>query len=157
MIVLKLVFAFVVWVGMLAFDGCADETPVPDDTFRVLVTQGDAAREAVVEIAATPSERQQGLMFRQELGEDAGMLFLFPVDSRGGFWMRNTYVPLDIAYISAAGEVQEIREGQPLNETSLTPAMPYRYVLEVNQGWFAKHGLGVGATVFLPEGLPEPR
>jgi uncharacterized membrane protein (UPF0127 family) len=65
--------------------------------------------------------------------------------------MKNTYVPLDIAYLSPEGVVQEIAQGEPLNETILTPAQPYRHVLEVNQGWFERHGLGVGSVVSIPE------
>lgn len=122
----------------------------------VTISQGETSHAVSVEIAATVTQRQQGLMFRQELAEDAGMLFLFAEDVRIGFWMRNTYVPLDIAYIGADGRVQEIRQAKPLDETVLTPTEPYRYVVEVNQGWFERHGLGVGATVALPDGLPTP-
>lgn len=132
-------------------------TPVPPpDGPQVTVTQGDATASVTVEFASTPEERQQGLMFREELHEDAGMLFIFPRDVLGGFWMRNTYVPLDIAYIGADGTVQEIRAAQPLDETPLTPTKAYRYVLEVNQGWFERHSVGVGAKVTLPGDLPEP-
>jgi len=121
------------------------------------VSDADSTRVVQVEIAATPQQRQQGLMWRQELDPDWGMLFLFPANSAGGFWMRNTYVPLDIAYIGVDGTVQEIRAAQPLDETVLTPAKAYRYVLEVNQGWFAQHGLGVGSKITLPANLPTAR
>ncbi len=125
-------------------------------TFELTLSQGDSSATVTVEIAATTRERQQGLMLRQELPEDEGMLFLFPRDVLIGFWMKNTYVPLDIAYISADGEVLEIRAAKPLDETTLSPEQPYRYTLEVNQGWFERHGLSAGATVKLPEGLPTP-
>ncbi|MGE3074935.1 MAG: DUF192 domain-containing protein [Dehalococcoidia bacterium] len=125
-----------------------------DKTFEVRLSQGAAQATVTVEVAATTRERQQGLMFRQELDEDKGMLFLFPRDVLIGFWMKNTYVPLDIAYISADGEVLEIRAAKPLDETTLSPAKEYRYTLEVNQGWFERHGLDVGAKVDLPKGLP---
>jgi uncharacterized membrane protein (UPF0127 family) len=107
-----------------------------------------------VEVASTGSQRQQGLMLRQEMAEAEGMLFLFPRDVQIGFWMKDTYLPLDIAYISAEGEVLEIRQAKPLDETVLTPEKPYRFVLEVNQGWFERHTLSVGATVKFPAGLP---
>jgi len=125
-----------------------------DGTFTIVVSQG-AARVAVrVEVAATVEQRQLGLMFRQELAEDAGMLFLFGRDVQTGFWMRNTYIPLDIAYIDAGKRVIGIARGVPLNEAGLSPPGPYRYVLEVNAGWFERHGMGVGAEVELPGGLP---
>ena len=129
-------------------------TPAPEGP-QVILTQGSNSAAVTVEFASTPEERQLGLMNREHMDEDRGMLFLFPADTRGGFWMRNTYIPLDIAYIGADGTVQEIRKGEPLNETPLFPANAYRYVLEVNQGWFERHGLGVGAKVTLPANLPE--
>lgn len=128
--------------------------PVEDGTFAVVVSQGGVSATVRVEVAATLDERQRGLMFRQELAEDAGMLFLFAREVRTGFWMRNTYVPLDIAYIGADGRVIEIKQGKPLDETPLTPGKKYLYVLEVNAGWFERHGMGPGAAVALPSGLP---
>lgn len=145
------VLPFVFTLFLLA---CARDSEGPGRPV-VVVEQAGKTASVTIEIAATASERQQGLMFRQALGEDAGMLFLFPRDSRTGFWMLNTYVPLDIAYISANFTVIEVARGEPLNETPLQPSAPYRYVLEVPQGWFAAHGLGPGATVTLPDGLPQ--
>jgi uncharacterized protein len=143
-------FVYVVFLIACARD---DSTP---HQFVLTVTAEDATSQTVnVEIASTPQQRQQGLMWRQELDPDWGMLFIFPGLSGGGFWMRNTYVPLDIAYIGADGTVLEIRAAKPLDETILTPARPYRYVLEVNQGWFAEHGLGVGSKLTLPDNLPQ--
>lgn len=150
---LRSILPFVYVVFLIA---CARDDSTPHQ-YQVTVADSDSSRVVQVEVAATPQQRQQGLMWRQALDPDWGMLFLFPGDSGGGFWMRNTYVPLDIAYIGADGTVQEIRAARPLDETVLTPSKPYRYVLEVNQGWFQQHGLGVGSKVTLPEGLPAPR
>lgn len=125
-----------------------------DGTFTIVVSQGEARAAVRVEVAATLDERQRGLMFRQELAEDAGMLFLFGREVQTGFWMRNTYVPLDIAYIGADQRVIEVKQGKPLDESPLTPDGPYRFVLEVNAGWFERHGMGPGAVVALPDGLP---
>jgi hypothetical protein len=132
----------------------ATPRPVEDGIFVVLVSQGGVSTEVRVEVAATLEERQRGLMFRQELAEDAGMLFLFAREVQTGFWMRNTYVPLDIAYIGADRRVIEIKQGKPLDETPLTPGEKYLYVLELNAGWFERHGMGPGAVVTLPGGLP---
>ena len=138
--------------------GIPTATPTTTPTLvagpQVRIEQNGASASVTVEFAATFEQRQLGLMHRTEMAEDAGMLFIFPNDVRTGFWMRNTNIPLDIAYIGADGRVQEIRAAKPLDETVLTPAAPYRYVLEVNQGWFQRHNLGVGARVTLPEGLP---
>ena len=151
--ILRANLLFVLFVMMVA--ACRDSDAATPGVFDLPITQGDASETVKVEIAATPSQRQQGLMFREQLAEDAGMLFLFPGESRNGFWMRNTYLPLDIAYIGLDGTVQEIRAAKPLDETPLTPAQPYRYVLEVNQGWFERHSMGVGAKITLPAGLPS--
>ena len=144
----------------VACDGTSgDITPAPGTASRPLltVTEGPVRASVKVEIAATSELRQQGLMYRQEMAEDEGMLFIFPSDTSGGFWMKNTYLPLDIAYIDAAGRVLEVHKAKPLDETALLPKQPYRYTLEVNQGWFERHGLGVGSIVTLPANLPEAR
>ncbi len=72
------------------------------------------------------------------------MLFVFPREATGGFWMRNTSVPLSIAYIGWDGTVLDIQDMQPFDERSHLPASPYLFALEVNQGWFAQHGVEVG-------------
>lgn len=133
----------------------ATPEPMAEGTFVVVVSQGGVSAEVRVEVAATLDERQRGLMFRQELAEDAGMLFLFAREVQTGFWMRNTYVPLDIAYIGADRRVIAIKQGKPLDETPLTPGEKYLYVLELNAGWFERHGMGPGAVVALPDGLPH--
>jgi len=124
-------------------------------TTELSITQGSQSKTITVEVAGTEAQRETGLMWRQSLGEDDGMLFVFARDSSGGFWMKNTYVPLDIAYISEAGEVLGIVQGEPLDTTTLNPPGPYRYALEMRQGWFAGHGLGKGATVKFLKKLPQ--
>lgn len=124
--------------------------------YAVKLDQGGNHATINVEVAATVGQRQQGLMLRQEMDEDAGMLFLFAEDVNIGFWMHNTYLPLDIAYIGADGKLLEVRQGKPLDDTILTPAQKYRYVIEMNQGWFERHHFGPGTQVTLPGGLPAP-
>lgn len=125
---------------------------------RALEVEGNGkSAELTVEIAATTVSRQQGLMFRQEMGDDEGMLFLFVVDRQTGFWMSNTYLPLTMAYIAADGTILELLDGTPLDLTPQQPKQPYRYVLEVNQGWFGRNGLGIGSKVILPDDLPAPQ
>lgn len=110
-----------------------------------------------LELAVTPAQRMQGLMFRPSLPPDQGMLFIFENDTSTGFWMRNTLIPLSIAYLDAGGTVLDIQDMQPLTETIHAPAAPYRYALEVNQGWFTDHGVGIGDVfaLCLPDHLPN--
>ena len=153
---LQLLLLPLLFLAFVASDCGGDDLPnaVASNRAIVTVSSGDAQATVTVEIAATEKQRQQGLMLRQSMAEDAGMIFLFPAETTVGFWMRNTYLPLDIAYIDASGKVLEVRRGQPLDEASLTPKGPYRYTLEMNQGWFERHGFGPGSSVTLPANLP---
>jgi uncharacterized protein len=104
-----------------------------------------------VEIADTDAERMKGLMFRKAVPEGTGMLFVFEKDEKLSFWMKNTEVPLSIAYITSDGTVSQILDMQPF---SLAPVPSERYVrfaLEVPQGWFAKVGVKVGDKVEIPQ------
>lgn len=99
------------------------------------------------EVADQPDERVRGLMFRDSLGADSGMLFVYTDDSERRFWMKDTRIPLSIAYLDASGRVVKIADLQPLNETGVPSGRPARYALEVNQGWFAKNGVTEGSVV----------
>ena len=103
-----------------------------------------------VEIADTYAERQTGLSGRTTLAEDAGMLFVFDQEQPLSFWMKDTLIPLSIAYISADGRIVDIQDMQPLDETPHPSAEPAQYALEVNQGFFTERGVAVGDTVELP-------
>jgi uncharacterized membrane protein (UPF0127 family) len=103
-----------------------------------------------VEIADTDAERQTGLMGRTALAEDAGMLFVFDQEQPLSFWMRDTLIPLSIAYIDAGGTIVDIQDMQPLDEISHPSAAPAKYALEVNQGFFEARGVQVGDWVELP-------
>ena len=134
-------------------------TNVPDPCAlpitQVAVTSGDGETSVTltVEIANRSDQRQRGLMFRESMDELAGMLFVFQGERHGGFWMRNTLIPLDIAYLGADGAVLEIVHGVPQSLDILTPSQGYWYTLEVNGGWFERQGLGVGDVVAIPEGV----
>jgi uncharacterized membrane protein (UPF0127 family) len=107
-------------------------------------------RTVRMQIAALPDEMQRGLMFRQSLGRDEGMLFVFTRPQQMGFWMRNTTLPLDIGYFDAAGELKEIYPLHPLDERSVTSrARNLQFALEVNQGWFRDNGVKPGAKLDL--------
>jgi uncharacterized protein len=109
-----------------------------------------------VEIADTDAERQTGLSERPTLAEDAGMLFVLDQEQPLSFWMKDTLIPLSIAYISAEGRIVDIQDMLPLDETPHPSAEPAQYALEVNQGFFAERGVAVGDTVELPgQGIGE--
>ncbi len=100
-----------------------------------------------VEIAATPETQQLGLMFRDSLPENRGMLFVYPESQQLVFWMKNTVLPLDIAFVDEAGVIREIQSMEPLSEDLHRSLEPVRYALEVNRGWFRRHGVQVGDTL----------
>jgi uncharacterized membrane protein (UPF0127 family) len=102
------------------------------------------------EVARTPLEKEKGLMFRKILGENEGMLFFYEADQRLSFWMRNTYLPLSIAFISADGVITQIEDMRPLDETTIVSIRSVRYALEANRGAFARWGAVVGDRVVFP-------
>jgi uncharacterized membrane protein (UPF0127 family) len=106
--------------------------------------------EVPVEIAATDAERERGLMGRTALAQDAGMLFVFDQEQQLSFWMKDTLIPLSIAYIDTGGRIVDIQDMQPLDETPHPSTEPARYALEVNQGFFAARGIQIGDRVELP-------
>jgi uncharacterized membrane protein (UPF0127 family) len=124
----------------------------PDEstTLAIIGTTGERS-EVEVEIADDEAEQRRGLMERTELGENAGMLFVFDRDEPRSFWMRNTLIPLSIAYIASDGRIVDIQDMQPLDETSHLSAAPAQYALEVNQGFFAERGIEVGNEVEIPD------
>ncbi len=108
-----------------------------------------------VEIARTPEQRQKGLMHRKHLDPDKGMLFVSERDDKLSFWMKDTYIPLSLAYIAKDGTIKEIHHMRPLSEKSIVSEHSVRFALEVNQGYFEEHGIEVGDTVQFPEQFLE--
>jgi uncharacterized membrane protein (UPF0127 family) len=99
-------------------------------------------------VVATPEKRSVGLMFRDALPENRGMLFVFAGPYTGTFWMRNTRIPLSIAFISKERRILNIEDMQPFDEiTQHAPRGEAFYALEVNQGWFAARGIKPGDEV----------
>ena len=99
------------------------------------------------EVAQTPDERSTGLMFRTAMGANEGMLFAFEQASTQCFWMKNTLLPLSIAFVADDGSVVNIDEMKPQTLDSHCSTRPVRFVLEMNQGWFAKRGVKAGAKL----------
>lgn len=121
-----------------------EATVVPDAIIEIVI--GEHRLEA--EVVATPEKRSVGLMFRDVLPENRGMLFVFAGPYTGSFWMRNTRIPLSIAFISRERRILNIEDMQPFDEiTQHTPQGAAFYALEVNQGWFAMRGIRPGDEV----------
>ena len=96
------------------------------------------------ELALTPEQRQKGLMYRRDLASHQGMLFVFEDATPQCFWMRNTPTPLTIAFVADDGSIVNLADMKPFDESSHCSARPVRFVLEMNQGWFAKRGIKAG-------------
>lgn len=106
------------------------------------------------EVAATDPTRVRGLMFRESLQGNQGMVFLFDTKTRQCMWMRNTLIPLSVAFIDDDGSIVNIEDMQPHTDNAHCSTRPVRYALEMNKGWFAQRGLGPGSKV---QGLPTAR
>src|SRR5690242_3850920 len=99
------------------------------------------------EVANTSETRAQGLMFRKHLGPNEGMLFVFPEAEVVCMWMKNTLIPLSVAFLDAQGRIVSISEMQPQTETSHCAAAPAKFALEMSGGWFAAKGIRPGAVL----------
>jgi uncharacterized protein len=106
------------------------------------------AHELTAEVARTPRERETGMMFRTNIAENEGMLFVFPRPGQVAFWMKNVPIPLSCAYIDPDGVILELHDLEPHNESTVK-ADSYRiqFVLETARGWFERHGVGTGTVV----------
>lgn len=109
------------------------------------------------ELAATPQHRQIGLMNRPSLPAQHGMIFVFTQDARHCMWMKNTLIPLSVAFADADGRILNIADMTPHSEESHCASGPARYALEMNQGWFRERGLGEGMSIRGLDKLPSPR
>ena len=102
----------------------------------------------LTELALTGVQQQTGMMFRTNMAENAGMLFVFGAPHQASFWMMNTVLPLSAAYIDPEGVIAEIHDLEPHNTNSVSAATDrIQYVLETNQGWFKRHNIGVGTVI----------
>lgn len=123
--------------------------PLPRANLTITNSRGEQIN-MMVEVANTPASMQLGLMFRPSMPPDEGMLFDFGQDTTSGFWMQNTILPLSIAFIVADGTILDIKDMQPLDQTTISPSGPYRYALEANQGFYRAHNIAPGDKVTLP-------
>jgi hypothetical protein len=110
--------------------------------------------ELLAEIADAPAERGRGLMSRQSLPDNQSMLFVYEQEGQYSFWMKDTPLPLSIAFIKGDGRIVGIEEMEPLSLDGHSGDEPYLYVLEANQGWFTANGIAAGAQARIT--LPDP-
>jgi uncharacterized protein len=99
------------------------------------------------EVAQTPQTRERGLMFRESLGANQGMLFIFPEMGRHCMWMRNTPLPLSVAFLDDQGRILNVAEMAPRTEVNHCAIQDARYALEMNSHWFERHGFAKGAQL----------
>lgn len=143
-------------LGVLApAEGAVAGAPSPEITYKkgtITIAQSFRRISLQVEVADTPESRAQGLMHRKHLDENAGMLFIFEETSRGGFWMKNTLIPLSIAFMDEKWVIVDIKDMKVAKDPTgegpfvvYSSAKPYRYALEVNEGFFARRDVTIGA------------
>jgi uncharacterized membrane protein (UPF0127 family) len=137
----------------LALAACGNGTPPAIPGARLPVRWLSVGPHRITaEVAIAPDERNRGLMFRESMPPDHGMLFVFPAEKVLAFWMRNTTLPLSVAYADARGRIVRIADLVPLDEHPISSVVPARYALEMNRGWFAAHAVVVGDRI---TGIPE--
>jgi uncharacterized protein len=118
------------------------------DRADLTIDTAKGAQRFTIELALSPEQQEQGLMFRSEMAPDAGMLFVFPQPQQAVFWMKNTLIPLDMLFIAADGRIADLHErAVPLSEANIVSQVPVRAVLELNGGTVQRLGLKVGDQV----------
>jgi uncharacterized membrane protein (UPF0127 family) len=131
-----LVILFLIWIISIAHSQTVLKVPLYI-----------GPNEIWVEVAKTPEERSHGLMGRKHLEKNEGMLFIFEAEDYHGFWMKNTFIPLSIAFIEKNGRIVRITDMNPLTLDSHVPPRPILYALEMNKGWFSSHGIKAGDII----------
>jgi uncharacterized membrane protein (UPF0127 family) len=132
--------------------GCAaaENRPQKLAALKFTIERADGETAGILaEVARTDAERETGLMFRHSLADGEGMLFVFEKDQMLSFWMKNTLIPLSIAYIAYNGRILEIHDMKPQDLSPVRSGRSARYALEVPQGWFERAGIRPGDTLLL--------
>jgi uncharacterized membrane protein (UPF0127 family) len=132
-----------VTLGMFLTPVVAQEGPQSLPAIRI----GAGMYNIRAEVAARPEQRQIGLMHRKQMPTNDGMLFVFESAEMHCFWMRNTLIPLSIAFLAEDGSIVNIADMKPMDETSHCPAKAVRFALEMNVGWFERRGLKAGSKL----------
>jgi uncharacterized membrane protein (UPF0127 family) len=146
--ILRLLLLMSALTSMACSHSATSSSTVRGEPTVILTAANGQHIEVKVELARTEPERQRGLMFRQSLAPGRGMLFIFEQPQKLSFWMKNTYIPLDMIFIDAQKRVLYIEENaEPLTFTPRGPSEDSQYVLEVPGGWARAHGVQPGVEV----------
>ena len=129
--------------------GCQPSTPAANGLPTVQMKIG--SKNFTLEIANTAETKERGLMRRDSMPADHGMIFVFPAAEKRAFWMKNTRIPLDIIYIAESGKVDSVKQMQPYVETGVWSDGPFKWAIELNQGAAASAGVKVGDLLEIPE------
>jgi uncharacterized membrane protein (UPF0127 family) len=132
-------------IAVLCLAAVASAQDAPQKLAQVRLNAG--IHNINAELASTPQQREIGLMFRSVMPANDGMLFVFEQPSQQCFWMKNTLIPLSIAFVGDDGSVVNIDDMKPQTLDSHCSARPVRFVLEMNEGWFAKRGIKAGSRL----------
>ncbi len=122
-----------------------------DETATEFVLETPNGKSLLLEIAKTAEQRQKGLMFRKRLDENAGMLFMFPQEQELSFWMKDTSIPLSIAFIDASGTVLNIEHMTPFSLDTVVSAGKAKYAIEIQRGMFPSFGIYPETKLLLPQ------
>ena len=136
---------------LAAFFSCAASGRETFETQEITIASRQGRISVIAELAVTDAQRMQGLMHRTELEDGKGMLFIFNNDQILSFWMKNTLIPLSIAFITSDGRIVEIFDMEPHELTPVRSSLPARYALEVPQNWFSRAGIAAGDRLLLEE------
>ena len=139
-------------IGLVA---CAGTSQAPAQMPEITLAIG--GQKLIAEVAASNPERMQGLMHRRMMPENRGMLFVFTEVSTHAMWMKNTFIPLSVAFIDVNGVITNIEDMKPHTLDSHGASKPVRFALEMNLGWFAKRGIKAGAKIEGLENAPQPK
>jgi uncharacterized membrane protein (UPF0127 family) len=138
----QLSLALVGWA--VAFGALAQQAEPTQAQHLPTIQLGAGMHIIKAEVARTPREHAIGLMFRTSMGSNEGMIFGFPRAEKQCFWMKNTLIPLSVAFVADDGRIVNLDEMLPQTENSHCSAEPVHFVLEMNKGWFTKHGIKAG-------------
>lgn len=142
----KNTIAFLLWLTC-ALPLQAQNSNAPDSSALPVRHLNAGIHIIQAEIAHTPAARARGLMFRQQMAPNQGMLFVFEEVGIQCFWMRNTFIPLSIAFLDDQGQIVNMEDMQPRTETNHCSQKPVRYALEMSQGWFKQKGFTAGMKI----------
>ncbi len=144
------IFRFALCISLLIALPAGAQTPP-------IMTLNAGFHRIEAEVAADQATRMQGLMQRKSMASNRGMLFVFPLADRHCMWMRNTLIPLSVAFLDAQGRILNIEEMKPETENTHCAAAPARFALEMNGGWFSAKGVQAGQRIGGIDKAPAPR